>query len=177
MGLTSGMGGRKRSANEAVDRITIGLHNAPIRIQKLFGDICRARRGESGQLAILVWETSETKRRQKAEGRRQKAEGRNAYFLHVHLVSYYLLFYYILIVNYKVKIMLQAKLSSKFQLSLPKALRDELNLHAGQQFTLVARGNIIELIPMRSIKEARGLLSSSECKDSSEYRDRQDRVF
>ena len=36
--------------------------------------------------------------------------------------------------------MLQAKLSSKFQLSIPKSMRDDLPLQAGQQFTLVARG-------------------------------------
>lgn len=68
--------------------------------------------------------------------------------------------------------MLQAKLSSKFQLSIPKALRDDLNIEAGQQFTLLARGRIIELIPVRSIKDAKGMLSSSNYKDPSEYRDR-----
>ena len=73
--------------------------------------------------------------------------------------------------------MLQAKLSSKFQLSIPKAIREDLNLQAGQQFTLVARGNIIELIPLRTIEEARGMLSSCEYKHSSEYRDRQERVL
>ena len=73
--------------------------------------------------------------------------------------------------------MLQAKLSSKFQLSIPKALREDMHLQAGQQFTLVARGNIIELIPSRSIKEARGMLSSNEYKHSSEYRDRQERTL
>ena len=73
--------------------------------------------------------------------------------------------------------MFRAKLSSKFQLSIPKALREDLHLQAGQQFTLVVRGNIIELIPSRSIKEARGMLSSTEYKDSSEYRDRQERTF
>ncbi len=73
--------------------------------------------------------------------------------------------------------MYQAKLSSKFQLSIPKALREDLNLHAGQQFTLVARGNVIELIPTRSIKEARGMLSSKVYEDSSAYRDREERDF
>lgn len=73
--------------------------------------------------------------------------------------------------------MLQAKLSSKFQLAIPKAIREDLNLQAGQQFTIVARGNIIELIPMRSIKQARGMLSSSSgYKSSSDYRDRQERA-
>ena len=71
--------------------------------------------------------------------------------------------------------MLQAKLSSKFQLSIPKSMREDLHLQAGQQFTLIARGNIIELIPSRSVQEARGMLSSCEYQDTHEYRDRRDR--
>jgi len=73
--------------------------------------------------------------------------------------------------------MFQAKLSSKFQLSIPKALREDLNLKAGQQFTLVARGSVIELIPSRTIKNARGMLSACEYQGSSVYRDRQEREF
>ncbi len=68
--------------------------------------------------------------------------------------------------------MLQAKLTSKFQISIPKSMRDDLQLQVGQQFTLIARGNIIELIPLRPVKEARGMLSSCQCNDSSECRDR-----
>jgi len=71
--------------------------------------------------------------------------------------------------------MLQAKLSSKFQLSIPKAMREELNLYAGQRFTLVARGSIIELIPSRPVAGARGMLASSAPSDSSAYRDREER--
>lgn len=69
--------------------------------------------------------------------------------------------------------MLQATLSPKFQLSIPKSMRDDLHLKAGQQFVLVARGNIIELIPARSVQEARGMLSSCEYQNTQEYRDRQ----
>ena len=71
--------------------------------------------------------------------------------------------------------MLQTKLSSTFQLPIPKEMRNALDLKAGQQFTLLARGRIIELIPQRSINEARGMLSGCECADSSEYRDRTER--
>ena len=48
--------------------------------------------------------------------------------------------------------MISAKLSSKFQLAIPKAIRDELDLKAGQQFTLITKGNMIELVPVRSLK-------------------------
>ena len=71
--------------------------------------------------------------------------------------------------------MIQAKLSSKFQLSIPKALREELDLKAGQQFTLVARGSIIEMIPTRPAADARGMLTASAPPDSSAYRDREER--
>ena len=71
--------------------------------------------------------------------------------------------------------MLQTKLSSKFQLFIPEVMRNDLDLKAGQQFTLLARGRIIELIPQRSVMEARGMLSGCECADSSEYRDRTER--
>lgn len=71
--------------------------------------------------------------------------------------------------------MLQAKLSSNFQLSIPKAMRNALGLKAGQLFTLVARGKIIELIPQRTVNEAKGMLSGCHYADSSEYRDRNER--
>jgi len=73
--------------------------------------------------------------------------------------------------------MLQAKLSDTFELSIPKVIQEDLKLEKGQQFTLIARGNIIEFIPLVPIKNARGMLSPCEYKDSSEYRDRQKRAL
>jgi AbrB family looped-hinge helix DNA binding protein len=70
--------------------------------------------------------------------------------------------------------MQQAKLSSKFQLSIPKSIRDDMRLHAGQKFAVVARGSVIELIPIKNIKDARGMLPLTQY-DSADYRDRQDR--
>ena len=73
----------------------------------------------------------------------------------------------------KEAIMTSVKLSNKFQLVIPKAIRDELDLKAGQQFTLITKGNLIELVPVRSLKEARG--SFKDC-DPNHYRDHQDRI-
>jgi len=70
--------------------------------------------------------------------------------------------------------MQQAKLSSKFQLSIPKSIRDDMRLQAGQKFTIVTRGSIIELIPVKTIKEARGMLPLTQYV-SADYRDWQDR--
>ncbi len=74
-----------------------------------------------------------------------------------------------------VKHMMQAKLSSKFQLSIPKAVRDNLQLEPGQQFVLLERGHIIELIPAQRLEDTRGLLSSLKDKAPMDYRDRGER--
>lgn len=68
--------------------------------------------------------------------------------------------------------MVSATLSSKFQLAIPKAMREELGIVAGQKFALIAKGPVIELVPLRSIKEARGMFKGA---DASGYRDRSDR--
>jgi AbrB family looped-hinge helix DNA binding protein len=66
-----------------------------------------------------------------------------------------------------------ATLSPKFQISIPKAVREQLNLHAGQQFVVLARGESIVLAPRRSLDELRGQLRDA---DTTGVRERQDRV-
>ncbi len=65
-----------------------------------------------------------------------------------------------------------ATLSSKYQLAIPKVIRELLSLQAGQQFTVLAKGKSIELVPVRSLKEMRGTLKGANTEN---YRDRQDR--
>lgn len=65
-----------------------------------------------------------------------------------------------------------ATLSSKFQLGIPKAVRDELGLQAGQKFTVIAKGAVIELVPVRPMGDLRGLLRGAS---ALEVRDRRDR--
>jgi AbrB family looped-hinge helix DNA binding protein len=50
-----------------------------------------------------------------------------------------------------------ATLTSKFQLSLPKTLRESLHLKAGQQVELIPMGAIIQLVPKTSINALRGI--------------------
>jgi AbrB family looped-hinge helix DNA binding protein len=66
-----------------------------------------------------------------------------------------------------------AILSNEFHWVIPKTIRDELNLRAGQRFTLPTQGGIIEMVPLRSIEDARGLLKGA---DPTGYRDREDRL-
>ena len=68
--------------------------------------------------------------------------------------------------------MSQATLSEKFQLSIPKAIREQLNLRAGQQFIVVTKGDSIVLVPKRSAEDMRGFMRGASTEN---YRDRQDR--
>lgn len=48
--------------------------------------------------------------------------------------------------------------SPKFQVVIPKPIREQLGLSPGQKVQAIVYGDRIELIPVRSIKEMRGFL-------------------
>jgi AbrB family looped-hinge helix DNA binding protein len=50
------------------------------------------------------------------------------------------------------------KISPKFQVVIPREVREKLHLVAGQRMQVVAYGNRIELIPEREIVDMRGFL-------------------
>ena len=50
-------------------------------------------------------------------------------------------------------------LSSKYQIAIPKEVRERLGLIAGQKIQLVTYGDRIELLPQRDIRHMRGFLS------------------
>lgn len=64
------------------------------------------------------------------------------------------------------------RISSKYQVVIPKAVRRELDLKPGQSVTVMVKGRALEVVPVREIGNARGLLKGA---DSSDYRDRSDR--
>jgi AbrB family looped-hinge helix DNA binding protein len=49
-------------------------------------------------------------------------------------------------------------ISPKYQVVIPKTVREQLKLIPGQKLQIVQIGSRIELIPLRSIKESRGFL-------------------
>ncbi len=63
-------------------------------------------------------------------------------------------------------------ISPKFQVVIPKAIRERLDLHPGQQVQAIEYDGRIELIPVRSITRMRGFLAGT---DSTVERD-EDRV-
>ncbi|NWF50432.1 MAG: AbrB/MazE/SpoVT family DNA-binding domain-containing protein [Ignavibacteriaceae bacterium] len=49
-------------------------------------------------------------------------------------------------------------LSPKYQVVIPKEIRDKLKLKPGQKMQIINLGDRIEFVPIRDIKEARGFL-------------------
>lgn len=50
------------------------------------------------------------------------------------------------------------KISPKYQIVIPKKIRNSLCLKPGQKVQIISYGNRIELIPERKISEMRGFL-------------------
>ncbi|MBT3343417.1 MAG: AbrB/MazE/SpoVT family DNA-binding domain-containing protein [Gemmatimonadetes bacterium] len=50
-------------------------------------------------------------------------------------------------------------ISPKYQIVIPKSVRERLNLTPGQKVETIVYDNRIELIPVRPIKEMRGIVS------------------
>ena len=53
-------------------------------------------------------------------------------------------------------------ISPKYQIVIPKAVREQLQLSPGQKVEAFAFGNRIELIPIRPITEMRGMLAGMD---------------
>lgn len=65
-----------------------------------------------------------------------------------------------------------ATLSAKFQISIPKAIRDEQHWEAGQTFVFVPKATGVLLIPVPELAELVGIAKGASTVG---YRDRQDR--
>lgn len=65
-----------------------------------------------------------------------------------------------------------ATLSSKFQISIPKAVREEQHWEAGQEFVFIPRGKGVLVMPVPELEQLAGLAKGARRGD---YRDRKDR--
>ena len=65
-----------------------------------------------------------------------------------------------------------ATLSSKFQISIPKAIREAQNWEPGLKFAFIPSGNGVLLVPIPSKESLRGIARGANLEH---YRDRSDR--
>ncbi|MBL8415936.1 MAG: AbrB/MazE/SpoVT family DNA-binding domain-containing protein [Propionivibrio sp.] len=65
-----------------------------------------------------------------------------------------------------------ATLSSKYQISVPKIIRDELHWEAGQEFVFIPKGKGVLLMPLPELEQLAGMVSGARTED---YRDQEDR--
>lgn len=66
-----------------------------------------------------------------------------------------------------------AKLSAKYQISIPKAVRTARHWQAGQEFAFIPKGEGVMLMPVPNREDLAGLARGAKPED---YRDRTDRV-
>ncbi|CAN5715625.1 hypothetical protein BH23GEM11_BH23GEM11_10180 [soil metagenome] len=58
--------------------------------------------------------------------------------------------------------MTQVTISSKYQVVIPKDVRERLKIRPGQKVEAFAIGERIELVPVRPMRELRGILKGVE---------------
>jgi len=62
----------------------------------------------------------------------------------------------------KETVMETVTLSPKFQVVIPKRIRERLDLHPGQKIQAIQYGDRVELVPVRPIEQMRGFLRGIE---------------
>ena len=65
-----------------------------------------------------------------------------------------------------------ATLSSKYQISIPKAVREAHDWKPGQEFAFVPKGRHVVLVPVPTLEDLKGIARGA---DTDGYRDRDDR--
>ena len=65
-----------------------------------------------------------------------------------------------------------ATLSSKFQLVVPRTIRERLGLTPGTKLTVIDKGGVIYLIPQRPIRSLRGVARGAKPRGLREKKDR-----
>ena len=66
------------------------------------------------------------------------------------------------------------KVSPKFQVVIPKHVREKLHLQPGEELQVYVLDSAIHLLRPRSIQDLRGIAKGMKWKDA--YRDRSDRL-
>jgi AbrB family looped-hinge helix DNA binding protein len=65
-----------------------------------------------------------------------------------------------------------ARVSSKFQISIPKAVRDEAGIQAGQDYVFVPKGKNLLLVRAPTREQMFGLFKGADNSDPRDHTDR-----
>ena len=65
------------------------------------------------------------------------------------------------------------KVSPKFQVVIPKLIREELNIEPGQELMMYSIDGSLRLMPHRSVRELKGIAKGMRWKE--DYRDHSER--
>ena len=67
---------------------------------------------------------------------------------------------------------MQATISSKYQIVIPKPVRERLNLKPKQKLTVIEKDRMLILIPHTSLEELRGIAAGAKTDNHREKKDR-----
>ena len=68
--------------------------------------------------------------------------------------------------------MAKVRLSSKFQIVIPREVREKLNLKAGEEIVMVEKAGVIHLVPQKPIKQMRGFVKGGDARNIRDEEDR-----
>jgi len=64
------------------------------------------------------------------------------------------------------------KVSSKYQIVIPKGIRKRLNIRPGQEIGVIEKGGIAYLVPLKSLDELQGIAKDARIEGFREKKDR-----
>jgi len=68
--------------------------------------------------------------------------------------------------------MATVKVSSKFQVVIPEEVRSRLKLQPGQKVVIIEKDGVAHLIPLRNLRDTRGLARGVKTQEIREEHDR-----
>lgn len=68
--------------------------------------------------------------------------------------------------------MARTKVSSKYQVVIPKEVRTRAGVKPGQEFQVIAKGGVITLVPDKPITSLRGIAKGADMRGFREKKDR-----
>ncbi|MDG6901608.1 MAG: AbrB/MazE/SpoVT family DNA-binding domain-containing protein [Nitrososphaerota archaeon] len=64
------------------------------------------------------------------------------------------------------------KVSSKYQVVIPERLRREANIKAGDEMMAIAKHGVLQYVPVRTLKETKGMILGLDAKGIRDESDR-----